>query len=47
MAIIEVNFAGFQFTRCVPDVPGGTDRHSWHVSRMRLVRRWAPRLRAA
>ena len=34
MTIIEVNFAGIQFTRCVPDVPGGGDRHAWHISRV-------------
>lgn len=34
MTIIEVNIAGFQFTRCVPDVPGQGDRHAWHISRM-------------
>ena len=52
MTIIEVNFAGLQFTRCVPDVPGGDDRYAWHVSRLhhlpRLnMRRRAPRLRVA
>jgi hypothetical protein len=34
MTIIEVNFAGFQFTRCVPDVPGRGDRYAWHISRV-------------
>ena len=51
MSIIEVNVAGFQFTRCVPDVPGADGRHAWHVSRvhhhMPRIRRWAPRLRVA
>jgi hypothetical protein len=52
MTNIEVNLAGFQFTRCVPDVPGGDGRHAWHISRVhhlpRLhMRRRAPELRAA
>jgi hypothetical protein len=56
MSTIEVNLAGFQFVRCVPDVPGGGDRRAWHVSRVhqmplinagRRMRRWVPRLRAA
>ena len=34
MTIIEVNFAGFQFTRCVPNVPGQGDRYAWHISRV-------------
>jgi hypothetical protein len=51
MSIIEVNLAGFQFVRCVPD--GSNDgRHAWHVSRVhhmpRLhMRRRAPQLRVA
>ena len=54
MPIIEVNVAGFQFTRCVPET--GSGRHVWHVTRphhthrfhaARLVRKWAPRLRVA
>ena len=43
MTIIEVNFAGFQFTRCVPDVPGRGDRYAWHISRVHdlpWVLRW-------
>jgi hypothetical protein len=39
MTIIEVNLAGFQFTRCVPDVPGGDGRRAWHVSRVHHVHR--------
>lgn len=52
MTIIEVNLAGFQFTRCVPDVPGGDGRYAWHVSRVQhlpkphLGKR-EPRLRVA
>jgi hypothetical protein len=45
MAIIEVNVAGFQFTRGVPQA-----RHGWHVRHHlpRLhMRRWSPRVRVA
>jgi hypothetical protein len=53
MSIIEVNVAGFQFTRCVPDEPEGDGRHAWHVAKVhhlpwlhapRLMRKWAPRV---
>jgi hypothetical protein len=49
MPIIEVNLAGFRFTRCVPDAPDDDGRHAWHVSRVRHLprlhfRRWAPTL---
>jgi hypothetical protein len=56
MSIIEVNVAGFQFTRCEPDVPGGNGRRAWRVTRThhkprfhagRLVRKWAPRFGVA
>jgi hypothetical protein len=56
MPIIEVNLAGFQFTCCVPDVPGSTGRYAWQVSRVhhaprirlgRRMRWWAPRPRIA
>jgi hypothetical protein len=52
MSIIEVNVAGFQFTRDEPDVPGGNARRAWRVTRNRhqprihagrLMRKWAPR----
>jgi len=52
VSIIEVNLAGFQFTRGVPEVPAGAGRRGWHVSLVhrvpRLHMRWrAARLRAA
>ena len=53
MTIIEVNLAGFQFTRCVPDAAGPEGRHAWHITRayhlrrLHAGRRRAPRLRVA
>jgi hypothetical protein len=56
MTNIEVNLAGFQFTRCVPELPGQDGHHAWHVTRMhhvprvhagRLLRRQVARLRYA
>ena len=53
MTHIEVNLAGFQLTRCVPDAPGREGRHAWHISRVhhlprvhagRFLRRRATRL---
>ncbi|HZA08586.1 hypothetical protein [Mycobacterium sp.] len=51
MSIIEVNVAGFQFTRCTPDAPG-TESPAWHITRIHHIprfplRRRAPRLRVA
>ena len=56
MAIIEVNLAGFQFTRCVPDTRDSGTRQVWHFSgvphpprihKVRRMRRWLPRPRVA
>jgi hypothetical protein len=39
MTNIEVNLAGFQFTRCVPDGPGQDGHNAWHISRVHQLPR--------